>query len=66
MKPDFDRMADDLQRRSQSPFTTAGKTRDLIRVQLALAYQEGICDGLRQSETAIKAAFDRYQGRVEP
>ena len=64
MKPDFEAVARDLGQRSIN--VTRAKFEEMAADQLRLAYQEGIVDGLRQSETAIKAAFDRYQGRVEP
>ena len=67
MKPDFEAIALDIQNRVElAPPSQGRDVRAMIAAQLALAYQEGICDGLRQSEAAIKAAFDKFQGRVEP
>ena len=66
MKPDFAQIAADIYSRSQSRWTPLREAEEFIAASLALAYQEGICDGLRQSEAAIKAAFDKFQGRVEP
>lgn len=67
MKPDFEAVAGRLVVRAFATSTgKAGELREAIRAQLRLAYQEGILDGLRQSEEAVKAAFDKFGGRVEP
>ena len=55
-KPDFESVAEMIYHRCLST-SMPRETRALIVAQLDVTYQEGVCDGLKQGEEAVRKAF---------
>ena len=57
----FEHLAADIYRRSL--VKAPDEWRSLIADQLALVYQEGVCDGLYMADQATKAALAKHGGK---
>jgi hypothetical protein len=60
-KPNYDDKATWLIQRL-SHMLSATEQRDVISAQLALAYQEGFCDGLGECGVLVNDAFAKHGG----